>query len=330
MNHETLTYQADGLTMRSQLFFEPASGPRAGVLVFPEAFGLGQHAISRAERLAALGYVALACDLHGDGRVVDDLQEAIGLLQPMFADAAHTRARAAGGLQALTARPEVDAARVASIGFCFGGTMSLELARSGADLKAVVGFHSGLSTPAPATDAKAIKARVLVCIGADDPMIPPDQRTAFEAEMRDAGVDWQMHLYGNTVHSFTNPEAARRNHARRDTLQPGSRHPVLGLAAGTLCRNPAVGQPCSRPLVCRVRSSSTSVDGVLTGRHAENKGNSGADRRFVTMTNFWFGTLDRFQADWKQSVRSISLFDRMIHTHRGNSASCGRRTFCSA
>ncbi len=211
MRHETLTYEADGLAMRSQLFFEPASDRRAGVLVFPEAFGLGEHAISRAERLAALGYVALACDLHGEGRIVDDLQEAIGLLEPLLANPLRTRARAAGGLKVLAARPEVDPGRLASIGFCFGGTMSLELARSGADLKAVVGFHSGLATNAPKPDAKAIKARILVCIGADDPMIPPEQRAGFEAEMRDAGADWQMHLYGNTVHSFTNQEAAKRN-----------------------------------------------------------------------------------------------------------------------
>jgi dienelactone hydrolase len=212
MHRETLTYQADGLTMKSQLFFdESASGPRAGVLVFPEAFGLGEHAISRAERLAKLGYVALACDLHGEGRLVDDLQEAISLIEPLMANPSRTRARASAALQALTARPEVDRARVASIGYCFGGTMSLELVRAGAELKAVVGFHSGLGTNAPKADAKAIKARVLVCIGADDPMIPPEQRAAFESEMREAGVDWQMHLYGNTVHSFTNPEAAKRN-----------------------------------------------------------------------------------------------------------------------
>ena len=211
MHHEILTYQADGLTMKSQLFFEPGAGPRAGVLVFPEAFGLGEHAIGRAERLAALGYVALACDLHGEGRVVTALDEAMGLLTPLFADPQRTRARAAGGLHALTARPEVDAARIASIGFCFGGTMSLELARSGADIKAVVGFHSGLGTAAPKTDAKSIKARILVCIGADDPMIPAEQREAFTTEMRDAGVDWQMHLYGKTVHSFTNQKAAAAN-----------------------------------------------------------------------------------------------------------------------
>ncbi len=211
MHHETLTYQADGLTMKSQLFFEPGEGPRAGVLVFPEAFGLGEHALGRAERLAGLGYIVLACDLHGDSRVVNGLQEVGGLLEPLFADPSRTRARAAGGLQALTGRSEVDAGRVASIGFCFGGTMSLELARSGADLRAVVGFHSGLATAAPKTDAKAIKARILVCIGADDPMIPADQRATFETEMREAGVDWQMHLYGNTVHGFTNQQAARAN-----------------------------------------------------------------------------------------------------------------------
>ncbi len=209
MHHETLTYNADGLAMRSQLFFDPAPGPRAGVLVFPEAFGLGDHAIGRAKRLADLGYVALACDLHGEGRFVDDLQEALSLLQPLFDDPSRTRARASGALQALTARPEVDASRVAAIGFCF--PMPLELARSGADLKAVVGFHTILSTSAPRNDARAIKARVLVCIGADDPFIPPEQRAAFESEMRDAAVDWQMHLYGRTVHSFTNREAAKRN-----------------------------------------------------------------------------------------------------------------------
>ena len=211
MHHETLTYQADGLTMRSQLFLEPAAGPRAAVLVFPEAFGLGEHAISRAERLAALGYVALACDLHGEGHVEDDLDTAIGLLKPLFADPLKTRARARGGLDALLARPEADAARVAAIGFCFGGTMALELARDGAALRAVAGFHSGLGTALPAAAGTKVHPRVLVCIGADDPMIPAEQRAAFESEMRGADVDWQMHLYGNTVHSFTNQGAARRN-----------------------------------------------------------------------------------------------------------------------
>jgi dienelactone hydrolase len=234
MQHETLTYTADGLTMRSQLFFEPGSGRRAGVLVFPEAFGLGEHAISRAQRLASLGYVALACDLHGEGAVIDELPAAIALLQPLYAEPARTRARARGGLDALTARAEVDAERVAAIGFCFGGTMALELARAGADLKAVVGFHSGLATTAPKTDAKAIKARVLACIGADDPLIPAAQRADFESEMREGGVDWQMHLYGGTVHSFTNKEAAKRNMSDTIRYSPESDAHV-GFDAAIVC-----------------------------------------------------------------------------------------------
>jgi dienelactone hydrolase len=217
MQRETLTYQADGLTMKSELLFEPGEGRRAGVLVFPEAYGLNEHALTRAERLASMGYAALACDLHGEARVEKDLQAAMGLIGPLYADPSKTRARATGAMRALMGRAEVDSARLAAIGFCFGGTMSLELARSGADIKAVVGFHSGLATSAPKTDAKAIKARILVCIGADDPFIPPEQRAAFEAEMRDAGVDWQMHLYGKTVHSFTN--AAAKDANRPDAIR---------------------------------------------------------------------------------------------------------------
>ncbi len=210
MQRERLSYEADGLTMRSELFVGPGTGRRPAVLVFPEAFGLGEHAIGRAERLASLGYVALASDLHGEALLIDDLQQAIERLQPLYADPAKTRARAAAGLAALCDRAEVDPARIGAIGFCFGGTMALELARSGADIKAVVGFHSGLGTVAPAT-AGRIKAKILACIGADDPFITPEQRATFEAEMRAAGADWQMHLYGGTVHSFTNRAAAQVN-----------------------------------------------------------------------------------------------------------------------
>jgi dienelactone hydrolase len=211
MRRETLTYQADGLVMKSELFFEPGEGRRAGVLVFPEAYGLNQHALTIAERLASIGYVALASDLHGEARVFEDLGTAVGMLGPLYADPSKTRARANGAMRALMNRAEVDPVKVAAIGYCFGGTMGLELARSGADIKAVVGFHSGLGTKAPKTDAKAVKGRILVCIGADDPFISTEERAAFEKEMRDAGADWQMHLYGNAVHSFTNETASRAN-----------------------------------------------------------------------------------------------------------------------
>jgi dienelactone hydrolase len=211
MQRETLTYRADGLAMKSELFYVPAEGRRAGVLVFPEAYGLNTHVLTKAEQLASMGYVALACDLHGEARVIEDLGTAVGMLGPLYADPSKTRARASGAMGALLSRVEVDSARVAAIGYCFGGTMSLELARSGADIKAIVGFHSGLATKAPKTDARVIKGRILVCIGADDPFISPEERATFEKEMRDAGADWQLHLYGNTVHSFTNQTASRAN-----------------------------------------------------------------------------------------------------------------------
>ena len=210
MHRETLTYQADGLTMKGELFYEEGAGKRAGVLVFPEAFGLGEHAISRAERLAKAGYVALACDLHGNAEIIDDLEKAIGLIKPLMAEPSRTRARSKGALDALLATGHADAGKVAAIGFCFGGTMALELARSGADIKAAVGFHSGLGTAAPA-EKGAIKAKVLVCIGADDPMIDNEARKTFEGEMKALGCDWQLHVYGGTVHSFTNQAAAKRN-----------------------------------------------------------------------------------------------------------------------
>ena len=207
MKTETLSYQADGLTMVGQLYWDESTAERRpGILVFPEAFGLGDHARSRAERLACLGYIALACDLHGDGRVLSSLEEVMPALDAIRTDPARIRARAGGGLAALRSRAEVDPRRIAAIGYCFGGTMSLELARGGAEIAGVVGFHSGLATVAP-QDAKNIKGKVLACIGADDPAIPPEQRAEFEAEMRAGGVDWRMNLYGGVVHSFTNPDA---------------------------------------------------------------------------------------------------------------------------
>ena len=115
----------------------------------------------------------------------------------------------AAALDVLKAQKEVDAARLAAIGYCFGGTTALEIGRSGADVKAIVGFHSGLVTVRP-QDARNIKGKVLVCIGADDPIIPPEQRAAFETEMKAAGIDWRLQLYGGAGHSFTNPAADSR------------------------------------------------------------------------------------------------------------------------
>jgi len=178
---------------------------RPGVLVVHEAFGLGEHAMNRARMVAELGYVAFAADLFGDRRQVGpaELSTVIGGL---MANPGVLRQRAKAALASLAAQPQVDPSRLFAIGFCFGGTTVLELARAGCDLLGVVGFHSGLQTAAPAA-AGAIRASILTLIGADDPIIPPEQRAAFEQEMRLAKADWQMVLYGNTVHSFTNPAA---------------------------------------------------------------------------------------------------------------------------
>lgn len=177
------------------------------VLVCHEGPGLDDHAKGIAIRLADLGFVAFALDYHGDGRPLE-LSQIRERLTPLRESVELTRAVGGAGLDVLLAQPRVDPARVAAIGFCFGGTMALELARAGRGLRAVVGFHSGLATSRP-DDAANITGSVLVCVGADDPMIPAEQRAAFEHEMRTAGVDWRMHLHGGAVHSFTNPNAGR-------------------------------------------------------------------------------------------------------------------------
>jgi dienelactone hydrolase len=204
---EDIEYQGDGRRLLGRFAVDDARpGPRPGVLIAHEGPGLDDHARETAERLAGLGYAAFALDYHGDGTTLprEGMMERLGEL---MGDPDRTRALGAAGLDVLLAREEVDSTRVAAIGFCFGGTLALELARSGADLEAIFGFHSGLGTRRP-EDAANIHGKVLVCIGADDPLIPPEQRAAFEAEMRDGGVDWRMNLYGGAAHSFTNPRAA--------------------------------------------------------------------------------------------------------------------------
>ena len=146
--------------------------------------------------------MAFALDYWGDGKplAADDMMAKLGAL---IGDQELTRRRAHAGLDVLLAHPRADHTRVGVMGYCFGGTMSLELGRGGADVHAIVGFHSGLSNATPQSAAN-ISAKVLVCIGVDDPIIPPAQRAAFEDEMNAGGVDWQMLLHSGAGHSFTN------------------------------------------------------------------------------------------------------------------------------
>ncbi|MBI2923675.1 MAG: dienelactone hydrolase family protein [Planctomycetes bacterium] len=181
-------------------------GRRPGVLVVHEWWGRNDYVKSRAEKLAALGYVAFALDMYGKGLVATDPKEAGALAGKVRGDSALMRERAAAGLEDLRKDERVDATKIAAIGYCFGGTVALELARSGAELAGVVSFHGGLGTKAPAEKGR-VKAKVLVLHGADDPHVPVAEVTKFEEEMRAAGVDWQVVSYGGAVHAFTNPGA---------------------------------------------------------------------------------------------------------------------------
>ena len=203
-----ISYEADGRTMIGMLAVPDGDGLRPGILVCHEGPGLDDHAKGRAERLAdELGYVAFALDYHGEGKPLDDREQMMTRIGEFRADPLRARAVGLAGLDVLCAEPRTDRSRLAAIGYCFGGTLSFELARGGADLKAAVGFHAGLGTARP-DDAKNIKGKVLALIGADDPIVNNDQRREFEEEMTAGGVDWQLVVYGGAVHSFTNPRAA--------------------------------------------------------------------------------------------------------------------------
>ncbi|HZZ32735.1 MAG TPA: dienelactone hydrolase family protein [Phenylobacterium sp.] len=207
MRVEDIEYHADGARLVGYLAVdETRTGKRPGVLIAPEGGGLVDLTKAIARRLAELGYVAFAMDYYGDGKPLADRNEVMPRINAFMAEPLTIRARAAAALAVLARQPECDPGRLAATGYCFGGTTVLELARSGADLKAVVGFHSGLGTTRPA-EPRAVRAKILTCIGARDPIIPAEQRQAFEAEMTAASVDWQMNVYGEAGHSFTNPNS---------------------------------------------------------------------------------------------------------------------------
>lgn len=204
---ETVEYKHGDLVLQGYLAYDDAlRGKRPGVIVVHEWWGLNDFVKKRAEQLAALGYVVFAIDMYGKGVRPKDAKEARDLATLYRNDRKLMRGRAMAGLDFFKKHPRVDPTMIAAVGYCFGGTVVLEMARVGADLRGVVTFHGGLDTPNP-VDAKNIKAKVLVLHGADDPFVPKEQVLAFQDEMRKAAVDWQMIFYGGAVHSFTNPSA---------------------------------------------------------------------------------------------------------------------------
>jgi len=205
---KTVQYRHGDTVLEGYLAYNDSiKGRRPGVLVIHEWTGLGTYEMRRADQLAALGYVAFAADIYGKGvRPVGPELAAREAAKYRGSDRGLIRARGAAGLEKLASFAEVDPQRLAVIGYCFGGTAALELARSGAGLLGTVSFHGGLDTPGPA-DALKIRGKVLVLHGADDPHVKPEQVSSFQQEMRMAQVDWQMIYYGGAVHSFSNPKS---------------------------------------------------------------------------------------------------------------------------
>ena len=200
---KAVTYTHDGVTFKGHLAWDDATvGKRPGILVVHEWWGINEYAKKRAEQLAALGYVAFAADMYGDGKTTDNPKESGQWAGALRKDIKTWRGRAAASLKVLEDDDKVDAAKLASIGYCFGGSTSIMLAHTGANVKAVVSFHGALLVP-EADQAKAIKAKILICHGADDAFIPEETIQKTKAAYDANKVDYLFESYPGAVHSFT-------------------------------------------------------------------------------------------------------------------------------
>ncbi|MDX1953811.1 MAG: dienelactone hydrolase family protein [Verrucomicrobiota bacterium] len=208
---ESVDYKQGDTTLEGYLAYDKSvSGKRPGVLIVHQWKGLSAYEKKRAEMLAKMGYAVFAVDIYGKGIRPSDPKLAGAEAGKYKSDRKLLRERVLAGLATFKKQAMVDGDRIAAIGYCFGGTTALELARAGADVEGVVSFHGGLGTPTP-EDAKQIKCRVLALHGADDPFVPPAEVAAFEEEMRKGKVDWQLVSYGGAVHSFTDWNAGSDN-----------------------------------------------------------------------------------------------------------------------
>ena len=207
---ETVEYKQGETTLKGFLAYDDSTqGKRPGVIVVHEWWGLNDYVKRRTTEVAKLGYVAFAPDMFGNGKTTNDPKEAGALAGAIRNDPKTGIARAQAAYDVVKSQSLVDASRIASIGYCFGGQVSLEMARAGMPLVGVVSFHGALQTKNPAQAGK-FKAKVLALHGADDPMVPVEEVLAFTEEMRNAKADWELVAYGNSVHGFTNPEADKR------------------------------------------------------------------------------------------------------------------------
>ncbi|MBF0484078.1 MAG: dienelactone hydrolase family protein [Candidatus Omnitrophica bacterium] len=202
---QTVDYKQGDAVLEGYLVYDDHfQGKRPGVLVAHEWLGLNDYIKMRADMLAHLGYTVFAVDIYGKGVRPQTVKEAGELSSKFKNDRSLLQSRVQAGLEVLKNQSNVDQSRLAAIGYCFGGTAALELARSGADLKGVVTFHGGLSNPTP-ENAKNIKAKILVLHGDSDTFVSPAEVAAFEKEMNDAKINYRIIKYPGAVHGFTNP-----------------------------------------------------------------------------------------------------------------------------
>jgi dienelactone hydrolase len=202
-----MAFDHDGVELIGQIAVPQTPGPHPAVMVMATALGLGEMMRERARRLAQLGYVAVATDMYGGG--VDchaDPKSAGTLMKDLLNPPQRLRARAVAWYEQVKARPEVDPQGVAAMGFCFGGQCVLELARSGADVKAVVSFHGLLPTSMPAVPG-AVRGQVAIYTGAKDPYAPAEHVTALQQELTAAGARFQVMVFSEACHAFTDPNA---------------------------------------------------------------------------------------------------------------------------
>ncbi len=201
-----VTYQVDSFTMNSYVVYDSSiSGKRPAVLVVHEWWGLNDYAKRRARQLAEMGYIAMAVDMYGNGRMGTDPQVASGLAMPFYQNPSMAKKHFDAALEKLKSFPQVDESRIAGIGYCFGGGVLLNLARMGEPLNAVVSFHGSLvGTPA---DKNLLKAEILVCHGADDQFVQPAEVAQFKKQMDSIGAKYKFISYPGATHAFTNPDA---------------------------------------------------------------------------------------------------------------------------
>ncbi|MEM7405894.1 MAG: dienelactone hydrolase family protein [Pseudomonadota bacterium] len=207
---QELAYTAGDSTMKSYLAYDDAvSGPRPGVMVIHEWWGLDDYICRRTRQLAELGYVALGVDMYGDGKTAATPDEAGALMNGVLEDMESGTARIQAAAAALGGQSQTDASKMASMGYCFGGAMSLHAARIGMDLRGVVSFHGALgSFHAPAEGS--VKAQILVLHGGGDVLVPDEQIDAFHQEMDAARAQYEFITYDGAMHGYTNPEATGR------------------------------------------------------------------------------------------------------------------------